>query len=80
LGGKRRAGGRQISEFKASLVYRKSSRTTRATWKNPVTKPKQTNQTTKQKNPKPTTTKQGWKIGYIGIGKEQSSRGSEDLS
>jgi hypothetical protein len=29
-------GGRQISEFKASLVYRVSSRTARATQRNPV--------------------------------------------
>jgi hypothetical protein len=30
--------GRQISEFEASLVYRVSSRTARATQKNPVSK------------------------------------------
>jgi hypothetical protein len=34
LGGR----GRQISEFKASLVYRVSSRTARATQRNPVSK------------------------------------------
>jgi hypothetical protein len=34
LGGR----GRQISEFKASVVYRVSSRTTRATQRNPVSK------------------------------------------
>jgi hypothetical protein len=40
--------GRQISEFKASLVYRVSSRTARATLKNPISKSKQTkNSTTK---------------------------------
>jgi hypothetical protein len=33
--------GRQISEFEASLVYRVSSRTTRATQRNPVSKKKQ---------------------------------------
>jgi hypothetical protein len=44
LGGK----GRQISEFEASLVYRVSSKTARATQRNPVLK--QTNkQTNKQK-------------------------------
>ena len=32
--------GRQISEFEASLVYRVSSRTARATQRNPVSKPK----------------------------------------
>jgi hypothetical protein len=43
LGGR----GRQISEFKASLVYRVSSRTARTIQRNPVSKkkpkPKQTN-------------------------------------
>jgi hypothetical protein len=34
LGGR----GRQISEFKASLVYKMSSRTARATQRNPVSK------------------------------------------
>ena len=32
--------GRQISEFEASLVYRVSSRTARATQRNPVSKKK----------------------------------------
>jgi hypothetical protein len=46
LGGR----GRQIFEFEASLVYRVSSRTARATQRNPVLKNKQTNkQTNKQK-------------------------------
>jgi hypothetical protein len=45
LGGR----GRWISEFEASLVYRVSSRTARATQKNPVLK-KQT-KTNKQKEP-----------------------------
>jgi hypothetical protein len=35
LGGR----GRQLSEFEASLVYRVSSRTARATQRNPVSKP-----------------------------------------
>jgi hypothetical protein len=39
--------GRQISEFKASLVYRVSSRTARATQRNPVTKKKK--KTTKER-------------------------------
>jgi hypothetical protein len=39
------ARGRQISEFKASLVYKMSSRTARATQRNPVSKNKQTNKT-----------------------------------
>jgi hypothetical protein len=46
LGGR----GRQISEFKDSLVYRLSSRTARATQRNPVSKTnKQTNKQTKGK-------------------------------
>jgi hypothetical protein len=40
-----RGRGRRISEFKASLVYRVSSRTARATQRNPVSKkPKQQQQ------------------------------------
>jgi hypothetical protein len=49
LGGR----GRQISEFKASLVYRVSSRTAKATQRNPVLKNKK--QTNKKPKPKPTT-------------------------
>jgi hypothetical protein len=52
LGGR----GRQISEFKANLVYRVSSRTARAIQRNPVsknktkkTKTKQNKQTNKKK-------------------------------
>jgi hypothetical protein len=42
--------GRQISEFEASLVYRVSSRTARATQRNPVPKkPKTKNQKTQNK-------------------------------
>jgi hypothetical protein len=44
LGGR----GRQISEFEASLVYRVSSRTARATQRNPVSK----NQKEKRKRKK----------------------------
>jgi hypothetical protein len=44
LGGK----GRWISEFEASLVYRMSSRTARATERNPVSK-KPKNKTKKRK-------------------------------
>jgi hypothetical protein len=54
LGGK----GRWNSEFKASLVYKVSSRTARAIQRNPVSKiQKQTNkQINKQRNPKTKTT------------------------
>jgi hypothetical protein len=46
--------GRQISDFEASLVYRVSSRTARATERNPVseTKTKQTNKQNKQNEEK----------------------------
>jgi hypothetical protein len=48
-------GGRQISEFEASLVYKVSSRTARAIQRNPVSKKqtnKQTNKQTKTKQNK----------------------------
>jgi hypothetical protein len=45
LGGR----GRRISEFKASLVYRVSSRTARTTQRHPVSKNKQTNKLKKKK-------------------------------
>jgi hypothetical protein len=45
LGGR----GREISEFQASLVYRVSSRTAKATQRNPVSKTKQ-NKTSKKKS------------------------------
>jgi hypothetical protein len=49
LGGR----GRWISEFEASLVYRVSSRTARATQRNPVSKkPKPKNQKKKKKTKK----------------------------
>jgi hypothetical protein len=50
LGGRGR--GRGISEFEASLVYRVSSRTARATQRNPVSKKKTKNK--KQKTKKQT--------------------------
>jgi hypothetical protein len=50
LGGR----GRWISEFKASLVYRVSSRTAKATQRNPVLK-KQNTQTNKQTNKQKTS-------------------------
>jgi hypothetical protein len=39
-----------MSEFETSLVYRVSSRTARATQRNPVLKPKKKKQKTKKKN------------------------------
>jgi hypothetical protein len=41
--------GRQISEFKASLVYKVSSRAARAIQRNPVLKKQTNKQTNKQK-------------------------------
>jgi hypothetical protein len=52
LGGR----GRRISEFKASLVYRVSSRTARATQRNPVSKNKTKQNKNKQTNKQTTTT------------------------
>jgi hypothetical protein len=46
LGGK----GRQISEFEASLVYKVSSRTARASQRNPVLKTNKQNYSIKEKN------------------------------
>jgi hypothetical protein len=48
LGGR----GRRISEFEASLVYRVSARTARATQRNPVSKKQKNKKTKKQKNKK----------------------------
>jgi hypothetical protein len=42
--------GRRISEFEASLLYRVSSRTARATQSNPVVKKQKQKQKTKTKN------------------------------
>jgi hypothetical protein len=47
VGGK----GRQISEFEASLVYKVSSRTAKATQRNPVSKNKKQKTTTTKKKP-----------------------------
>jgi hypothetical protein len=44
---------RQISEFKASLVYRVSSRTARATQRNPVSKKKKKKEKKKKIYPGP---------------------------
>jgi hypothetical protein len=53
LGGR----GRWISEFEASLVYRVSSRTARATQRNPVSKNKNPKNKTKQNKTKQNKTK-----------------------
>jgi hypothetical protein len=64
----------QISEFKASLVYKVSSRTARAVQRNPVSKKqnKQTNKKTNQKtktkkqtNKKPVHWERGWRDGSV---------------
>jgi hypothetical protein len=46
---------RQISEFKASLVYKVSSRTARAIQRNPISKKTKQNKTKKTKNQKTKT-------------------------
>jgi hypothetical protein len=48
--------GRPISEFEASLVYRVSSRTARATQRNPVSKKK------KKKKERKKEKKRGWPL------------------
>jgi hypothetical protein len=48
LGGR----GRQISEFEASLVYRVSSRTARATQRNPVSKRERENMNQEEREEK----------------------------
>jgi hypothetical protein len=48
LGGR----GKRISEFEASLVYRVSSRTARATQRNPVLKKQKTKKQNKKKRKK----------------------------
>jgi hypothetical protein len=52
LGGR----GRRISEFQASLVYKVSSRTARATQRNPVSKKKKKKKKEKKKKGKPNET------------------------
>jgi hypothetical protein len=59
---------RRISEFKACLVYKVSSRTARAIQRNPVSK--QTNKQTNTKNNK-TKKKNAWVIGYEHEGKRK---------
>jgi phosphatidylethanolamine-binding protein (PEBP) family uncharacterized protein len=53
LGGR----GRQISEFEASLVYRMSSRTAKATQRNPASNKQTNKQTNKQKTKSKQTNK-----------------------
>jgi hypothetical protein len=65
LGGR----GRWISEFKASLVYKVSSRTARATQRNPVSKKTKQNKT-KHKS-------MGWRDGSVVKRTDCSSRGPE---
>jgi hypothetical protein len=49
---------RQISEFKASLVYRVNSRTARAAQRNPVSKNNNNNNNKSKKTKKPPQNKQ----------------------
>jgi hypothetical protein len=68
LGGR----GRRISEFEASLIYKVSSRTAKATQRNPVSK--------KQKQNKNKQTKKnnwGWPDGSVSKSTDCSSEGSE---
>jgi hypothetical protein len=65
--------GRWISEFEASLVYRVSSRTARATQRNPISKNKKTK---KQKKKKPKQIVQGLDV----VSKESSAQTRQDIS
>jgi hypothetical protein len=65
LGGR----GRQISEFEASLVYKVSSRTARATWRNPVLKK---NKTKKQNKTKQNKTKKSSHVKAIRLYQKNS--------
>ena len=58
--------GRRISEFKASLVYKVSSKTARATQRNPVSKKKPKKKTKTKQNKRMVTTFlcDLWKKGY----------------
>jgi hypothetical protein len=69
LGGR----GRQISEFEASLVYKMSSRTARATQRNPFSK----NQKKKKEKKKKRMCLLGWRDGSEVTSTDCSSRGSE---
>jgi hypothetical protein len=60
LGGR----GRQISEFKAILVYKVSSRTARAIQRNPVSKNKRTKNKNKNKQTNKKKTKQNKSFNY----------------
>jgi hypothetical protein len=71
LGGK----GRRISEFEASLVYRVSSRTARATQRNPVSK----NQKTKQNKTKQNKTKQKSSLKRDPLTKQSCVGGTGDV-
>jgi hypothetical protein len=60
--------GRQISEFEASLVYRVSSRTARATQRNPVSKKSKRKKKKKKKGRKDEKKKvQSTKVGMGGL-------------
>jgi hypothetical protein len=50
--------GRRISEFEASLVYKVSSKTARATQRNPVSKQNKTKQIKTKQKTKPTNQQQ----------------------
>jgi hypothetical protein len=59
LGGR----GRWISEFEASLVYRVSSRTAKATQRNPISKNKNKTTTTTKRNNR--TNRKLWKFEFV---------------
>jgi hypothetical protein len=74
LGGR----GRQISEFKASLVYRVSSRTARTTQRNPALEKKPNKQKSKTKNKTKQNKKKGWRDGSV-VNNTDCSSGSPEF-
>jgi hypothetical protein len=68
-----------ISEFEASLVYKVSSRTTRATQRNPASKNRKTNKTKQNKTKQNKTNQEGFVLAVGRICWGRHSRGSVKL-
>jgi hypothetical protein len=75
LGGR----GRQISEFEASLIYRVSSRTSRATQRNPVSKNQRKRKEKKRKEKKRKEKKRKEKKRKEKKGKEKKRKGGRKI-
>jgi hypothetical protein len=75
LGGR----GRWISEFEASWVYRVSSRTARATQRNPVSENQNQNQTNKTKTKTTTTTQKQKQKQKLNKKREKERAGEQEM-